>query len=396
MNVDHYLLTEGDRIVYDISDRVMAKSVWPGIVRRKPWPEKMGVNPSNVEWQRPFVENENEWADVVLNNGTGTQCLPPTDVVEINRITRDMKLQQKAIESPDFCVTDLIFTEARDEQMGKIVDSLSEQARWNWIKRIRREYHRVSRNKIILEAGLTGHGVNNEDDEGFPVGALPTSMLVNGALDFFYRELILEGAAEDAITMSQGKPVFALITDVFTSRKLTRADDAIREDIRQSDENNSLLGPLGIDCTYNGFLHLIDEMPRRWDWVAVSDAGSGPSGWVERAPYIKVGTGPIATIEVNPDWVNAAYQDSYIFCPGVMNLLVPPSISGAAGAEYEYQNYVGDFKFRNIASRADNPDENMGFFRGKLMSGTEFVKPQWGYVIRHQVCDRDLGLIACA
>lgn len=374
----------------------MAKSVWPSIVRREPWQTGIGVTPQNVEWQRPYVEDENEWADVVLNTEvSGNQCLPPTDQVEINRITRDMKLQQKAIESVDFCVTDLLFTPDAEKQMGKIVNSLSEQARWTWIKRIRREYHRVCKNKIILESGLTGHGEDNEDDEGFPVGAVPTSMLVNGALDFFYRELLLEGAAEDAFTMSQGKPVFALITDVFTSRKLTRADDAIREDLRNSEMANSLLGPLGIDQTYNGFIHLLDDMPRRWDWVAASDAGSGPSGWVERAPYIKVGTAPNAKIEINPDWVNAAYQDSYIFCPGVMNLLVPPSISGAAGADYMPQNYVGEFNFRNIAHRTENPDENMGFFRGKLMSGTEFVKPQWGYVIRHQVCDRDLGLIAC-
>lgn len=393
-DIKNYLAVEDGRITYDIEERVLPSSCWTQLVNRVPWDAQMGVNPQNMEWQRPWVETENDWADVTLNDGTGTTCLPPVDVVEINHKLREMKLQQKAIESPEFCVTDLIYAGGQERQMQLIVDNLSEQARWIWAKRHRSEYHRVCRNKVILESGLTGHGDDNEDDAGFPVGATPTSILVNGALDFFYRELLLEGALNDALFKNGSKPIFALITDVFTSRKLIRSDDTIREDIRNSEQVELLLGPLGIDTTYNGFVHMIDEMPRRFDWVVTSAGGS----WVERAPFIATGSpgdAPGREIIVNPAWINAAYQDSYIYCPSVMDCLVPPSITGSAGFDYEPQNYVGEFGFRNIAHKTDNPDGRMGFFRGTLMSGTKIRKPQWGYVIRHQVCDRDLGLIPC-
>lgn len=394
----NYMIQESGRITYDIAERVLATSVFPNIINRKPWPERMGETPQNVEWQRPYIDNPEEWADVTISeHNTKTSCLPPTDSVEIYHKLRSMKLQQKAIESKEFCVTDLIFTEAREKQMGIIVKQLSEAARWEWSKRIRREIHRCAKNKINLNPELDGHGEDNEDTEGFPTGGPPTSKLVNGALDFFYRELLLEGAANSGVGRVGGQPVFMLITDCFTSRKLTHDDDVIREDLRNTSMAETLLQPLGISYTYNGFVHIIDEMPRRWDWIGDSVGGCA-SGWIEREPYHRVGSGTDNdpyTIEVNPEWINAEYQDSYIYVRDALSFLVPPSISGVAGADYDPQNYMGEFGFRNIPHRTDNPDGTMGFFRGKLMSGTEMHYPQWLYVIRHRVCDKDLGLVNC-
>lgn len=388
-DINNYLLQEAGRITFDIAERVLAKSAWPSIVRRVPWPEEMGEVVSNVEWQRPYVEDPEAWSNVSINDGSGTSCLPPVDIIEINQKLREMRLQHKAIESPEFCVTDLFYTAKRQRQMGAVVTNLSEQARWTWVERIRQQYTLVAKNMINLEANLDGYGTDYEGTDTHPSTTLPTSILTNGCLDMIYQELLLEGAAEDAMAYNMSKPVFGLITDIFTSRKLQRADDAVREDIRNTSEAESFLGPLGIDVTYNGYVHMIEEMPRRFDWVE----GSNGYEWVERRPYVKVTDSNNTTIEVNPLWLAAKYQDSYVWCPGVMNLLVPPSISGAAGAEYDPVNYMGEYSFKNIPHKSENPDGTMGFFRGVLMSGTESLRPQWAWVIRHQVADRDLGLI---
>ena len=350
---------------------------------------------SNTMFERPHVlsvadggAGESDWEAVSFNDGTGNSCIPPSDLVEFKHTEREMQLYHKSVYSPKFCVNDLMFTGARGKQMDAVVKALNEQVRHYWIKWNREQWTLWS-NKVIAEPGL------DTTEEGTTTFGTTesTSQLTNGILEYFYETLIIEQGSMHSLSTQNGRPIFGIITDQVTSRRLTRDDDAIREDFRHSAERDILLKPLGVSHTYNGFIHMIDDMPPRYTF-------SG-GVYTEVPQYVYDTSDPTNPKQVvNPAWRTADFQDSYIYVKDAMQHRVPGSITGVSRAKFDAQNYMGDFKWLNIqnddsASPAYNPDGTLGRFRGVLMSASEGINPHLMFTIRHKVCTDDLGLIGC-
>ena len=389
-NIDQYLATESGRLTYDIYQRTLYSSPWLSLPKKVAWPQEMGESVSNTMFERPYVApgNENDWQAVSFNDGTGNSCVPPADTVEFHHTEREMQLYHKSVYSPRFCVNDLLFTGARQKQMSAVVKALNEQVRYYWIKWNRDNWTEWS-NKVIAEPGLdtTGEG-------SLTFGSSDaTSQLTNGILEYFYETLILEQGMSHSLSMSNDRPIFGLITDQITSRRLTRDDDAIREDYRNTSQADSLLGPLGVSYTYNGFVHMIDDMPPRYTFAG--------GVYTKVEPYLlDTSDANNPKLAVNPAWRTADYQDSYIYVKDAMQFRVPGSVTGVSAAKFDPQSYMGDFRWLNIknddeASNAYNPDGTFGRFRGVLMSASEGINPHLMYTIRHKVCTSDLGIVGC-
>jgi len=389
-NIDQYLATESGRLTYDIYQRTLYSSPWLSLCKKTAWPQEMGEKVSNVMFERPYVASSNDWDALSFNDGTGNSCIPPADLVEFHQTLREMQLYHKAVYSPRFCVNDLLFTGARQRQMESVITALNEQVRYEWIKWHRDNWTLWS-NKIVAEPGLAEGG-----DEGTSTFAAvePTSQLTNGILEYFYETLIIEQGMPHALSVQNGRPIFVLITDQVTSRRLTRDDDAIREDYRHSGERDLLLKPLGVSHTYNGFVHMIDDMPPRYTY------SGGVFTKVE--PYILDSSDPSnPKLAVNPAWRSAEYQDSYIYVRNAIQFRVPSSVTGVSKAKFNPQNYMGDFRWLNVqnddeSSDSYNPDKTIGRFRGTLMSASEGINPHLMFTIRHKVCPSDLGLVGCS
>jgi len=387
-NVDQYLATESGRLTYDIYNRSLFTSPWLTLAKKMPWPQEMGEKVSNTMFERPYVATENDWEAISFNDGTGNSCIPPSDLVEFHTTNREMQLYHKAVYSPRFCVNDLLFTGKRQRQMESVISALNMQVRHYWIKWHRDNWADWS-NKVIAEPGLD---TNDESTTAFPT-TVATSQLTNGLLEYFYETLILEQAGMHSLSTQNGRPIFGLITDQITSRRLTRDDDAIREDYRQSSERDMLLKPLGISHTYNGFVHMIDDMPPRYTFAG--------GVWTKVEPYVLDTSNPAAPrLAVNPAWRSAEYQDSYIYVREALQFRVPSSVTGVSKAQFDPQAYMGDFRWLNIknddeASNGYNPDGTLGRFRGVMVSAAEGVNPHVMFTIRHKVCPSDLGLTDC-
>jgi len=388
-NIDNYLTTESGRLTYDIYQRTLFSSPWLSLPKKVAWPQEMGETISNVMFNRPYVATENDWDAISFNDGTGNSCIPPSDTVTFHQTLREMQLYHKAVYSPRFCVNDLRGTGASTKQMEAVVSALDEQVRHYWIKWNRENWTKWS-NKVVAEAGLdtTGEGsVTFGTTEA-------TSQLTNGLLEYFYETLILEQGMSHSLSTQNGRPIFGLITDQITSRRLTRDDDAIREDFRHSSERDILLKPLGVSHTYNGFIHMVDDMPPRYSFAG--------GVYTEVPPYLLDSSDPLApSKEVNPAWRTAEFQDSYIYVRDAIQFRVPGSVTGVSRAKFNPQNYMGDFNWLNIqnddeSSDSYNPDGTLGRFRGVLMSASEGINPHLMFTIRHKVCTSDLGLVACA
>ncbi len=376
-NITNFLVKEANRITYDMTQRLSQTSVWVSPFAKKLFPPGMGAAVSNIRYERPYVETVNDFDNVAINDGTGNSCLPPIDNVVFHKTLRAYNLRHKAVESPEFCVNDLMFVGKAEQQMGAIMTALEEYTREVWIDFNRSAYANIC-TKYILTDTMT---VKTGEGQAWSVAAQPTGYLTQNVLDYLYNILLFERIEKDAYAMSGSSPILALVTDSLTSRRIIFNNPDIREDFRQSSKSDSLLGPIGVNHTYGGYIHLIDAMPPRYNWDEIEEEWDEVEPW-----YLDESDIANPKREVNPEYLTAEFQDSYILTPKAVNLRVPEIKTAVGKAKFDPRHYMGEYSFVNIKHKTDNPDGTIGFFRGIIMAGHESVKPQYAIAIRHKVC----------
>jgi len=436
---------------------------WINIYPQESWEEGRGASQQTYQFDRAILNagsGEVSWNDVGRNvydgagsavdtGTTGGSCIPAADQVTFSQTNRSYNLQQKAIWGPALCVNDLRDTFIREAQMGASVVALADQSREIWINRKRSEYKRVADNLVVADSSfaLSGGGF---DSTVFPAySGTDGSILTGGFLDYCYEYLNHQGGQKRALGMSDGRPVYGLITSPRTSRRLMKADADTREDFRFSDQNAKLLAPMGVKNSFGGFSHLIDEKTERFNFFKSAASGAdgtqtiGVSGTTltlsatigltitvgttftptsdatktyivtavltsttftvtnkDRSAPTALSSGAYFSAWVavpqyiyssgkqipNPSWLSAGWEDSYIFHQGVCTSLVPKPLTSVGKAKFDAVNYTGEYKWTNFLNKDDNPDGTIGRFRGVLMNGTRPDNPEFGIVIRHRAC----------
>jgi len=381
-DIDQLLVNESGRIGPDIYSKSLNTSPWLKLVKKAGWPDEMGTSISVMTYQRSLPANTLTWSALDLNDGSGNNCVPTAEVVNFAQTLRTYNLNQSAIESPKICVNDLRFTMKRKEQLSNIFRILTENTSYAWIDRHRDEYTRLAEHKMIATAALP------EGSASFPL-VEPTSRLTQGILDRVYMRLVRDGGGNNPLGRVNGRPQFSVITSSEASNSVILDNADIRADYRDSSKVNELLSPLGVERSYKGFYHLIDDFGPRWDFV--------DGAWVRRLPYAAVATTQGNKWDINPLYEAAAYEDSFVFHTDVMETLIPAPITAPGGnTKFDPVSYMGEFKWLNIQHDERNPDKTIGYFRAVLSSGSKPIFPEWGYVIRTLRCDSPLNLLACS
>lgn len=402
VDVEQLLVKESGRIGPDIYRKTVDQSPWLKLVKQDAWPDEMGDSVSVMVYERSLPYNSDgtlktAWTNLASSaayttagTGTGNAIAPDGGTIEFGQTLRTYNLQHTSLNSPDISLNDLRFPLKRKEQLANIMSILTESTAEVWIQRYRDEYVRVAQNKCTATTAnspSTGEdyalGIARLTDGNFPLPSATAGdnlELTQGMLDRVYLNLIRDGAGVNSYDRINGAPVFLAIMSPEASDALIRANADIRQDFRWSDRVNELLAPLGVTRTYRNFHHLIDPFPARWDVVS--------GAWVRRRPFA-----PVANdlgdsrrgvkYELDANYLSAAYEDTIIFVPEVFTSLVPKPLS-TGELEFSPQNYRGEFTWRNIPDRTNNPDGTIGFFRAIFASGSKPVHPQQGYVIRHR------------
>lgn len=319
---------------------------------------------------------------------------PNTDksMLDFTRILKQYNLKRAVIESPRINVDDLRFAAYRTEQLRAIMDLMKEATRRSWEERYRDEYERVSANFVpCLTTGTPflstvaelGTATANDSFEGLQIAGIeisksgagnsdvtPTANISNKILDAIRFRLIRQGAGPLGHGRENGSPVFSLILSSEASYVL-QTEAGFRDDMRYNNAKVSdLLAPLGIEKSYRGFYHLIDDLAPRFNLNG--------SGDLEEVPSETLGSGVIGP---NAAYETAEYEAAYVYVNEVMESLIPNPITGANGLSFDPVSYRGDFKWKNIPDVTYNPDGTIGFFRGILSSATKPIKTKFGYVI---------------
>jgi hypothetical protein len=388
--IDSWLAAESGRIGPDIYNKTLNTSPWLKLVKQDTWPDEMGTDISVLTYSRSLPESADArltWNSVGFNDNTGSggTCVPSATQVKFYNKLVSYNLKQTAIESPPICVNDLRFSFRRKDQLSNIFRILTENTSWAWQTRYRDEYLRLSNNKILANASMTSGTAD------FPA-AEPTSKLVQGILEKIRMRLIRDGAGNDPLGRENGTPVFGLVCSSETSFDLIRNIAADREDYRYSTKANDLLAPLGVERTYKGFYHLIDDFMPRYSY-------SGGT-YTEIPPYVKATAGGVTEWIVNPAYELAQYEVSIVFHKDVFHSVIPAPITSPGGSTaFDPVSYRGEFKWLNIRDKEENPDGTIGYFRGILSAGSKPIRPEWGYAIMHTRCGNNLlaaQLVTCS
>jgi hypothetical protein len=366
----------------EIYTRAFPRSFWIGLIKRDQFPEGMGEIISNLTYERSApTDAVPTWSDVTVSDGAlGGACLPTATKIAIASTTRTWNLQRRALEGPDFCVEELRTPFAIRKQLDAIMDVLTDYSIIEWEIRYRHEYLRLVKRKVVatMAGGVEGTGT------GFPA-ACPNAVLDYGLLFKYKQKLIRDGAAGSALGKLDGSAVMTIIMSGEQSEALARTTN-IRDDLRWG-KPSELLASYGVDRTYRGFFHLIDDFPIR--------GNCSGNTFTEVAAFDTVAATKGNKAEIRAAYESAADEVTFLFDPTVMTSRIPRTITNPApGFHFNPVNYMGDWRAVNILDRTCNPDGTIIYHRGILASGSEPVHPERGVAILSLRCDPARELVS--
>jgi hypothetical protein len=403
--IDTILTQEANRIGQDIHRRTLHVSPWMDLIKQTSFPDGMGYTLGTLIYDRALPTTTangstlgNSWIDVggatseslvtsstldqILigskdtNIGAGTNNANGKSFISFARQLKQYSLKRATVESPRINVEDLRFAAYRTEQLRAVMDALTDATKYSWEERYRDEYDRVCANYVICEpTGTTITSTGKEGNQSADIdfgaaGTTPSANVSNKILDSIYFRLVRAGAGTNAYGRENARPVFALVCSSEASYAL-QTEAGFRDDVRYNNAKVSeLIAPLGVEKSFRGFYHLIDDLAPRY-----TDDGDGNLTRVQ--PY----TASSGVVTPNAAYETAPIEAAYILHQDVMESQIPEPISGSNGLTFDPVNYRGKFAWKNIPSIDLNPDGTVGFFRGVLASASKPIKTEFGFVV---------------
>jgi hypothetical protein len=428
--IDTILTQEANRIGPDIHRRTVNVSPWLNLIKQAAFPDGMGYTLGTLIYERALPTTDVggsalglSWADVgagisasnilspssslsqLLTGAADTMTGPVKNgtagksFIAFSRQLKQYTMKRAVVESPRINVEDLRFAAYRTEQLRAVMDALTESTRWSWEERYRDEYDRVCKNVAVCNASggtlYADQGINATRKEGtnswdlvytsgtatYTVSsAFPTGNISNKVMDSIYFKQIRAGAGTNAYGRENGRPVLCVVLSSEASYSL-QTEAGFRDDIRyNSSKVSDLIAPLGVEKSFRGYYHLIDDTAPRFSADTDTDEGGADTadGTLNRVyPY----TASSGIITVNTNYDSAAFEAAYVVHQDVMEAQIPNPISGGNGVAFDPVNYRGKFSWKNIPDEVFNPDGTIGFFRGVLASATKPIRTEFGWVI---------------
>lgn len=433
-DINTALAEEANRIGSDIHKATLHTSPWMDLIKQTSFPDEAGYNLTTLIYDRvlPLTTSDggtigNNWNNIdkdsgglgttafgaapaprdlpssLTNDHVGALKIEETQTKSYAHLSKKIKqynLQRAAIESPRISTMDLRFAAHRANQLRAIMDALAESVRFSWETRYRDEYERLAANLLICEAsgsritedventadtdsrkfeglnidgGSTVTSVNIEESSVADSTDTSSSManISNAVLDKIYYRLVRSGGGSNAYGRENGRPIFGLVLSSEASYQL-QTEAGFRDDVRYNNAKVSdLIAPLGIEKSFRGFYHLVDDTAPRY----TIDAAGVPTA----VPAYSASSGVVSM--ANTAYEAASYEAAYVIHPEVMESQIPSPLSGGGPIKFDATAYKGDFKWLNIAHADTNPDGDIGFFRGVLASASKPIKTDFGFVI---------------
>ena len=430
-DINTILTQEAGRIGNDIHKATLHTSPWIDLIKKASFPEGMGYQLSTLVYDRalPITPLANSLGSSPANSEVGTDwsamgndtlgasrgftalqtdttaSLPTegsnVNIIDFSKQLKTYSLSRAVIESPRINVEELRYAVHRTEQLRAIMDLLKESTRQSWEDRYRQQFGMQADNVVYAQASGTvfstgaegkalygGIAADESDmlnvDDTITDGGDATAAgdvvntdanISNALLDKAYFQLVRKGAGNNAYGRENGRPVFTLVCSSEASYQL-QTEAGFRDDIRYNNAKVSdLIAPLGVEKSFRGFYHLIDDMAPRFELGL-----TGTNNHLVQVPVYDVDQ-TNNKIVMNTAYDSAPVEAAFILHQDVMESLIPAPIGNVSGLKFDPVSYKGEFKWTNIADVIRNPDGQIGFFRGIMASASKPIKTEFGYVI---------------
>lgn len=144
------------------------------------------------------------------------------------------------------------------------------------------------------------------------------------------------------------------------------------------------------DYPYRGIRTAEDFRPLRFNAI---DGNNYPT-FLE--PYKRADSDQGTRWIIDPDWVSAAYEVSFLAFAGTFKRNVPSRFVGEGAAKFPAQFVMGELEWLNVRDMTYNKYGDVGQFLYQITRNWEPLAP-WAIVpILHKRCAPDYGLTACS
>lgn len=405
-DINSLFVTEAGRFLGPVTERGRISSWWASIgegtgIPSETWPDGMGFNLGTVIYERSGITGGDGWTQVTPNDGGLGSCTPNPGVVSPANTTRNTNLYQRYLRTAGLCVWDIRSSFEFKSQVKAIRANFRKNIIDAWEDQNRDQYIINSQNKMVLRDDVGGNfpnKTNGTTTEDFPL-IQATSPISQKVLDQFRFNLIRNGAAESdgvrkgSYGMQDGQPVFAVVMSgeaqqgIFQNGDTLYQSSRINQDMRYA-KPSTLLQAYGVERSYAGWYHLIDDKAPRYNWV---------NGRYVRVPfYVNVQATNGIKQNVNPDYLTATYELVIVFLPTVMTRLIPKQFAtGGSGADFHPWNFMGDVQWLNIRDNDCNVLGQTGYWGALLAAGYMPNQIENGISIMTKRCQGNQELIRC-
>ncbi len=389
-----YFQNDTSRIVDQVYRIKRAKGIMSALIQKGELPEGAGYNYNTILWKRSGGNQGSGvtgWTDIVTETGSTNNCIPPPNTVGPASTLIPWTAQMRLLQSNPICFEDLRRAYDPREQLSALQDNFADLIQNVWEDRDNQRWLFYSGHKMVANATLT----ENVNSSQMPLTA-PSTRGIQGILDILYERIANDGGYEESWPKQNGGPLIPAIMSMQQQRNIIKEDDSIRNDVRYAqmgeDSASWLFQNWGLDHSYGGYIHKINILQPRYDWVG--------GQWVQADYYSSSATTIGNEDSVSAAYTNAAYEDIYLYHPLVVKRNMPkPMSSYGSKSSFNPVKWNGDVMWINIPNNdpnsvAYNPLQNIGNYLAALQSGYQPIKQQYGYALRVQRCAK-FTLSAC-
>jgi hypothetical protein len=325
----------------------------------------------------------------------GFDCSLPPQTVQYGNTQYQYSVQQYFEKSKPFCLESSFSSFRNGIRMVEMAYTDHITTLWNsWI---RAQMLQLSATKVIADSTATAFSqiLASGFQTNFPTGRTPNSPLTFKFTKFLMNYLVNSLLAGSEFQWGNGVyRTFRLITDQQTMDNI-RAEIDVRADLRAiaaggtAGSKDPLL-TYSWDGPYQGL-----EMGNDQSIIRVNGINTTTGRVCCVEPFLSGSATQGTKRVVNPDWLSAPYQISFLVAKNTFVREIPEEFLGEGMTKFERQNWGGKITWHNVRDNCDNVQGNKGFHYWNLAAAMRPERPEFVIPILHLRCRDDLGLTAC-